>query len=286
LDLAICVRNLPTEKAAEVGRFASDCGFNEVFVPDGSTSGQTDDAGRLTGRDPWTWLASFFTATEDLRATLGVAATPMYHRLVLPVKASTLFELSGGRFSLGLGVSHPEQTARFGATFPDHPVGYMRAWIRELRDRSDSGMAYGCGWKVLIAALGAHMVELGAAEADGLILNWLTPQAAAASVGRARQVGAGGPPPRVVLYVRVFTEAAALSDARAYDALTNYHRNFVAQGLRTPEEIAAGTILPRGDLGAARARLEQYRSAGLDAVCLYPAAFEAEDRRALEALAR
>jgi alkanesulfonate monooxygenase SsuD/methylene tetrahydromethanopterin reductase-like flavin-dependent oxidoreductase (luciferase family) len=285
LDLAICVRNLPVGQAAEVGRFAADCGFKEVFVPDGSTSGQTDESGRLTGRDPWTWLASLFGATENLRATLGVAATPMYHRMILPVKASTLFELSGGRFSLGLGVSHPEQTARFGIASPDHPVDYMRSWIRELRDRSKSGMAYGRGWKVLIAALGAHMVELGAAEADGLILNWLTPEAAAASVGRARKVTAGGPAPRVVLYVRIFTDAAALSDARAYDALANYHRNFVAQGLSTPEEIAAGTILPIGDPGAARARLEQYRSAGLDAVCLYPAAFAAEDRRALEALA-
>ena len=53
-----------------------------------------------------------FMIRAAVLGTLGVAAAPMHHPLVLPVMASTLYEMSGGRFSLGLGVSHPEQTAR------------------------------------------------------------------------------------------------------------------------------------------------------------------------------
>jgi alkanesulfonate monooxygenase SsuD/methylene tetrahydromethanopterin reductase-like flavin-dependent oxidoreductase (luciferase family) len=270
---------------AELGRFAEDCGFGEVFIPDGSTGGQADGAGRLTGRDPWTSFAALFSATRTVRGTLGVAATPMYHRMVLPVMASSLFEMSGGRFTLGLGVSHPEQTARFGAAFPDHPVDYMRSWVRELKNRSAGGMAYGGGWAVLIAALAPRMVELAGREADGVILNWLTPDAAASSVRRLREVAPAGSRPTAALYLRLFARDAVLADVASYDSLINYHRNFVAQGLSTPEGIAAGTTLPRDDVGFARARLEEYREAGLDVACVYPAGFEAEDRRVLQELA-
>jgi hypothetical protein len=118
-----------------------------------------------------------------------------------------------------------------------------------------------------------------------LILNWLTPEAAGASVRRVREVAANDAPRRVVLYTRLMTDAAARADAVAYDALGNYHRNFAAQGLTTPEDIASGTTLSRDDLGAAAARLDAYRASGLDAVCLYPSGFDRDDQRALEALA-
>jgi alkanesulfonate monooxygenase SsuD/methylene tetrahydromethanopterin reductase-like flavin-dependent oxidoreductase (luciferase family) len=284
MDLAICVRNVPAHQLGDLGRFAEDHGYAEVFVPDGATGGRSDGAGRLMGRDAWTSLAAMFASTSTIRGALGVAATPMYHRLILPALASTLYELSEGRFSLGLGVSHPEQTSRFGATFPDKPVEFIRSWIRDLKSRSATGMAYGGGWDVLVAALGPRMVDLGAQEADGLILNWLTPESAAASVDRVRKASRGSPPPRVVLYLRLMTAEVARADAASYDSLVNYHRNFGAQGLNSPDAIARGTTLNRDDLGAARARLDEYRAAGLDTVCLYPATFDAGDRQALQAL--
>jgi alkanesulfonate monooxygenase SsuD/methylene tetrahydromethanopterin reductase-like flavin-dependent oxidoreductase (luciferase family) len=286
MDLAICARNLPADRLAELGRFAGDHGYAEVFVPDGATSGRTDTEGRLVGRDAVASFAAMFATTTRTRGVLGVAATPMHRPLVLPSVASTLFELSGGRFSLGLGVSHPEQTSRFGVSFPANPVDYMRTWVREMKARSASGMAYGGGWKVLIAAMGPRMIELGASEADGLILNWLTPGAAREAVRLAKEAAADGAAVRVVLYVRVMTADAARADAVAYDALVNYHRNFSAQGLETPDDVVAGTTLPVADLGAARDRLEEYEAAGLDTVCLYPSSFDANDRAALEALGR
>jgi alkanesulfonate monooxygenase SsuD/methylene tetrahydromethanopterin reductase-like flavin-dependent oxidoreductase (luciferase family) len=284
MDLAICVRNLPANQVSTLGRFAEDHGYTEVFLPDGATGGRMDSQGRLMGRDTWTSFAGMFASTTRIRGTLGVAATPMYHRLILPAMASTLFELSEGRFSLGLGVSHPEQTARFGASFPDKPVEFLGEWVRDLKARSATGMAYGGGWDVLVAALGPRMVELGARDADGLILNWLTPESAATSVVRAREASRGNPTPRVVLYVRLMTPEAARADAASYDGMINYHRNFLAQGLTSPDNIVAGTTLRRDDLGAARARLDEYRAAGLDTVCLYPATFDTDDRHALETL--
>ncbi|HEY3674246.1 MAG TPA: LLM class flavin-dependent oxidoreductase [Acidimicrobiia bacterium] len=286
MELAICVRNLPADELTEVGRFAEENGYAEVFVPDGAHGGMLDADGRLHGRDAIATLAAMFCRTTTVRGTLGVAALPMHHQLVLPVLASTLNELSDGRFSLGIGVSHPEQTANFGIEFPTQQIDYMRGWVRELKDRASRGMGYGTDWPVLIAALGPRMVELGAEEADGLILNWLTPEQAAASVERIHAAAPEGASPRIALYVRLMTNAVSYSDAVRYDAMANYHRNFLAQGLATADEIVAGTTLSRDDLGAARARLDQYRSAGIDTVCLYPMAFDETDRRALEQLTR
>jgi alkanesulfonate monooxygenase SsuD/methylene tetrahydromethanopterin reductase-like flavin-dependent oxidoreductase (luciferase family) len=130
------------------------------------------------------------------------------------------------------------------------------------------------------------MVQLGAEEADGLILNWLTPEHAADSVRRIRAVAPDENAPRSALYLRLMANEMLREDAARYDAMANYHRNFLAQGITTPEEIVDRTTLPRADLGAARARLDAYRDSGLDTVCIYPMGFDADDRRALEALTR
>jgi alkanesulfonate monooxygenase SsuD/methylene tetrahydromethanopterin reductase-like flavin-dependent oxidoreductase (luciferase family) len=286
MDLAICVRNLRADELVEVGRFAEANGYADVFVPDGARGGMTDDQGRLGGRDAIATLAAMFCSTATVRGTLGVAAVPMHHRLVLPTLASTLNELSGGRFSLGIGVSHPEQTANFGIDFPPRQIDYMRDWIRDLKARSRDGVAFGGDWPVLVAALGPRMVQLGAEEADGLILNWLAPEHAASAVERVRAAAPPAATPRIALYVRLMTTDALHRDAVRYDAMANYHRNFLAQGIATPDDIVARTTLPRDDLGAARDRLDEYRAAGLDTVCVYPLTFDAEDRLALEALTR
>jgi alkanesulfonate monooxygenase SsuD/methylene tetrahydromethanopterin reductase-like flavin-dependent oxidoreductase (luciferase family) len=245
-----------------------------------------DANGRLGGRDAIATLAAMYCRTSTVRGTLGVAAVPMHHPLVLPLLASTLNELSDGRFSLGIGVSHPEQTAAFGVEFPRRQIDYMRGWIRDLKARSAVGTTYGGGWPLLIAALGPHMVTLGAQEADGLILNWLTPEHAASSVEHIRATAPAGSPPRTALYLRLMTAEVLHGDAVRYDGMANYHRNFVAQGLATHDDIVARTTLPREDLGATRARLDEYRAAGLDTICIYPMSFDAEDRRALVDLTR
>jgi alkanesulfonate monooxygenase SsuD/methylene tetrahydromethanopterin reductase-like flavin-dependent oxidoreductase (luciferase family) len=286
MNLAVCVRNLSAAQLVDVGRFAEDYGFSEVFVPDGAHGGAADEAGRLVGRDAISTLSAMFSRTKTVRGTLGVASLPMYPHLVLPVLAATLSELSDCRFSLGLGVSHPEQTKLFGAGYPDRPVDYMRRWVRDLRARSSNGMAYGSGWPVLVAALGPRMMELGAEEADGIILNWLTPEHAADSVRRIRAAAPDGGAPRTALYVRLMSDDVLYEDAKRYDAMANYHRNFLAQGITTPEEIVAGTTLRRADLGATRARLDAYQESGLDTLCIYPMGFDADDRRVLEALTR
>lgn len=278
MQLGICVRDIAARDVADLGRLAEDHGYAEIWVPDGARGAQVDESGRLIGRDAFIDLAVMFESTTTLRGGLGVAAVPMHQPMTLALLAATLTELSEGRFSLGVGVSHPELTARHGIEFPTSPIGYMRDWLRELRARSESGLSFGGGWPVLLAALGPKMVELGATEADGLVLNWLTPEHAAHTVATVRAAATGRAAPRTVLYLRLMPAAASLVDAANYDALGNYHRHFRAQGLDGVDSIVTGTTLPIEDIGAARARIDEYRETGLDLLCIYPHALDPVDR--------
>jgi alkanesulfonate monooxygenase SsuD/methylene tetrahydromethanopterin reductase-like flavin-dependent oxidoreductase (luciferase family) len=282
MELGICVRDRPADEVARLGRLAEEEGFGHVFLPDlrGGEPGQL-----VTGRDAFVSLGALFAATSRLRAGVGVAAAIFHDPVDLARAAGTLAESSGGRFTLGLGVSHGEAAARGGGRYPTSPLSTMRWWIAEMnRCSKQGGLDFGAGFPVLLGALGPKMLTLGAQEADGVVLNWLTPEHAARTVERVR-VAASNRPTTTVLYVRLSPPAAARDDAVSYDALANYHRHFVDQGLTTPEAIVAGTCLPLDPLAAAE-RLAAYDEAGVDVVCLYPHGLdEAERRRVLTEVA-
>jgi alkanesulfonate monooxygenase SsuD/methylene tetrahydromethanopterin reductase-like flavin-dependent oxidoreductase (luciferase family) len=280
MQLGICVRDCPTDEVERLCRFAEDNGFSHVFFPE-ATQLQPDQ--RLGGRSPWVSLASGLNATRTLHAGVGVAALPFWSLPHLATTAATLHELSGGRFVLGVGVSHREAATRLGAPFPDSPLGYTRDALARLADLPTS---FGAGFPVLVGALGPKMVALGSQEADGVVLNWLTPEHASTTVAAARQAGAeAGRDPLVVLYVRLARAEDLLGDAVAYDQMRNYHQHFVGQRLERPEDIVAGTCLPWDDPGRAKERLGRYAAAGVDIVCLYPHGLEPDEReKALGAL--
>jgi alkanesulfonate monooxygenase SsuD/methylene tetrahydromethanopterin reductase-like flavin-dependent oxidoreductase (luciferase family) len=150
----------------------------------------------------------------------------------------------------------------------------------------EGGLAFGGGFPVLVGALGPKMVRLGATEADGVVLNWLTPEHAAQTLRSARADAGPGRRPLTVLYVRLSPPAVAHAEARSYDRLGNYHRHFLAQGLTSPEAVVACACLPADDPAAVRERLAAYAEADLDVVCLYPHGFDGDDRdRVLAAVA-
>ncbi|MCU1504355.1 MAG: hypothetical protein JWM12_3709, partial [Ilumatobacteraceae bacterium] len=217
------------------------------------------------------------------RCGVGVAAVVFHEPDALARLAGTLNEQSDGRFTLGIGVSHREAA---GAAYPASPLAEMRRWAAEMRRCAQDGdLAFGAGFPILIGALGPKMVALGVTEADGVVLNWLTPEHARATVERVRAEAPADRRPTTVLYVRMSPPDAARSDAANYDALANYHRHFVSQGLTDVDAIVAGACLPSDDIRAARARIAAYADAGIDVLCVYPHGFEeAERERVLAAV--
>ena len=275
MKLALCLRDNPVSETVRLAKLVESLGFDELWMPDtarGPQRGRTD--GRLTGRDAFCVLSAVFSATTALHAGIGVAAAPMHPRVTLALLAGTLQEHSGGRFSLGVGLSHPETAAEHGIPFPEKPIRHMRERVRELKEYSISGMGFGGRWPVLLAALGPQMLKLAASEADGAVLTWLSPRQAMTVVRSIADVSAT--PFRTVLYVRVMPAQAARRETDYYLQLANYRRHFALQGLHTTDEIAASTILPADDLGAARQRIAEYAEAGIETLCLYPKGLTAQ----------
>lgn len=274
MELGICVRDLPVTEVVDLALLAEDAGYRELWLPEAS------------GRDPFVTIGAAVAATRRIRLGVGVVAAIFHRPDRIALAAATLAEQSGGRFDLGLGVSHREAARQAGAPFPSSPLRFVREYLTSVRATLASAH-FGGELPILVGALGERMVALGAAEADGVVLNWLTPAALAATVDRVRAAAPAGGRPRTVLYLRLSTAAVLRSDAVAYDTMANYHQHFVAQGLggadpsgpADPDAVVAGTCLAVDDLGAAKARLAEYAESGVDVVALYPHGLDPDTRR-------
>jgi alkanesulfonate monooxygenase SsuD/methylene tetrahydromethanopterin reductase-like flavin-dependent oxidoreductase (luciferase family) len=140
------------------------------------------------GRDSFLVLAAYAQVTRTIG--LGNGVVPIYprHPVALAQEALTLAELSGGRFRLGIGVSHrPMMTEALGLDMGSPPLA-MREYVAVLRSAlsgkvEHSGARYRVSWQsglprlpepppVFAAGLSAKMLELAGEIADGVIL-WL-----------------------------------------------------------------------------------------------------------------
>jgi alkanesulfonate monooxygenase SsuD/methylene tetrahydromethanopterin reductase-like flavin-dependent oxidoreductase (luciferase family) len=108
---------------------------------------------------------------------------------------------------------------------------------------------------VVVGALGPRMRRLAAQHSDGVLLNWLTPDAATAASADLRR-DADGRPVRSILYARTTAspmDAAALDlECARYSGIPSYAANFDRLGIRaidttirSPDDVAA--FLPTVD---------------------------------------
>ena len=150
---------------------------------------------------------------------------------------------------------------------------------------------------IWVAALGPRAMHLAGAVGDGVLLNWCTPERVArARVELAEGAAAVGRDPAEVsvgVYVRACVHADAYAASLAvrtaaaqYASYPPYAEQFARMGLGeeagqaaaahaaarpadVPERFVRAVAAP-GPPAAARARLEEYRSAGADLVVVYP----------------
>lgn len=154
--------------------------------------------------------------TTTLR--LGVGVVPLDRRPVRELVAAVQ-GLPASRVLLGLGV---------GAGGPGS-LARMSEAVRVVREETEVAP--------IVGALGPRLRRLGAEEADGLLLNWLTPEAAADQRTEARNAAAaaGRPMPGVVLYARTISDPAARlaleAEASRYGSYRSYAANFERLGI-------------------------------------------------------
>jgi len=142
-------------------------------------------------RDASLVLAAYANATQ--RVMLGTGVLPIYtrHPTAMAQMAATLDELSGGRFILGIGISHKVTVEGMWGMSIEKPVEAMREYLTIVRTSLVEGS---CGFEgdhftarwsysaprrpdlpIMISALNPRMLELAGEMADGVVLYMCTP---------------------------------------------------------------------------------------------------------------
>lgn len=160
----------------ERARLADRLGFDAIYTT------------QVAGRDAFTVLAAFATATE--RARLGTGVAPIFARtpVAMAQVAATLDELSGGRMVLGLGVSHQVTVEHWFGAQISKPVTQMREYAGTVRailrgEAAPEGEFFTTRFQfmgypprpelpIYVAALSPNMLRLAGEIADGAML-WL-----------------------------------------------------------------------------------------------------------------
>jgi len=164
------------QAALERVQLAESLGYESVYVT------------HIAGRESLTVLTAYALSTTSIR--LGTGVVPIYTRTpaTMAQTAATIDELSGGRLTLGLGVSHRPVVEGWHGQTIDRPVAEMREYTAIVRailrgEAPPSGEKWKTGFHLLgldarpqlpiyIAALSPTMLRLAGEIADGVIL-WL-----------------------------------------------------------------------------------------------------------------
>jgi probable F420-dependent oxidoreductase len=266
-----------------------ELGFGTLWVPE------------TVGREPFTLLGMLTGGTSSLLLGTSIASVWGHDPQTTRMAAMTLQEASGGRFVLGLGISHPHLAEKLRGHRFDRPVTRMREFLAAYRSAVYKGpTAEGApDPPVLLAALRERMLTLAATEADGAFPYLVT----AERVDWMRSLlDAAGPDRRAALAVSmpavVSTDAsAARESARAYLApylrTPTYHASWALQGFdesdwqKPASDRLVDAMVAWGDVEALRGRVAEHVAAGADHVAVIPLATDGstENLELLEALA-
>ncbi|MGO9344535.1 MAG: LLM class F420-dependent oxidoreductase [Acidimicrobiales bacterium] len=169
-------------------------GAQREWVEELPELGYTDAwTGEANGADGFTPLALAATWAPELN--LGTAVVPVYTRGpgLLAMQAATLAELAPGRFAIGVGTSSDVIVERWNAVAFEQPYRRVRDTVRFLRSALagekvdavyDTFEVHGFKLDrrpevpppIYVAALRSGMLKLAGREADGAIINWLSPE--------------------------------------------------------------------------------------------------------------
>jgi F420-dependent oxidoreductase-like protein len=230
-------------------------------------------------------LAAAFAARGTRRIELGTAVVPTYtrHPALMAQQALSAQAAAGGRFTLGVGLSHQIVIeGMMGLSFA-RSYSHMKEYLAVLRPLVESGSVQHWGEEyrvnvqlavpgarpcpILVAALAPRMLALAGAVADGTI-TWMTGQKTIRehTAPRIREAAtkAGRPAPRIVvgLPIAVTREVAAARESAArsflvYGALPSYRAMLDREGVEGPADVALV-----GDESAVGEQLRRLAEAG------------------------
>jgi 5,10-methylenetetrahydromethanopterin reductase len=243
--------------------------------------------------DLLTVLAAAMHEVSDIKVGSGVVPIQNQHPMLMAQRALTLNQIAGGRFTLGVGVTHRAVTEGMWGISWDRSVRRLSEYLDGLLPLLAGEQVNASGEMlttrgalqisdaptpdVYVAALGPQMLRLSGRRTAGTI-TWMTgPKTLKEHIGptiRAAAAEAGRPDGAVsvaaALPIAVTDDVAAARAVAAeqfamYGHLPSYRAMLDREGYAGPEDAAL-----IGDEATVRARLDEVRAADVDEYVAIP----------------
>jgi probable F420-dependent oxidoreductase len=253
--------------AGELASFAQRLeilGYEGLWVPE------------FFGREPFSTVSFLLANTQRLRVATGIANVYARDAIVAAQARQTLAELSGGRFVLGLGVSHPPMAEAHGLPWVA-PLRKMRAYLDTLEATPVQSPPPVEPAPIWIAAHGPLLLKLAAERAQGANTYLMPP--AHTRMARER-LGPGGRL-NVVLPSCLCEDAElarriARKALRIYLPLPAYRKQWCDWGFQASDFEDGGSdrlvdsTVAWGDETKIRARMAAHLEAGASQIAISP----------------
>jgi probable F420-dependent oxidoreductase len=255
--------SMPAARAAAFAQRVEGWGYGALWVPESR------------GRNVLVLSSFILASTKTLTVATGIANIYGRDAQATASGQMALAEQSGGRFLLGLGVSHVPLVEGLRGHHYGKPIETMRSYLEAMRRATYAAPPPAETPKTVLAALGPNMLALSASHADGAHPYLVTP----AHTREARKTLGPGKllcPEQTVLAER--DPARARRIARAwlgrYLEMPNYRNNLLRLGFSATDVASGGSdglvdaLVAWGDDAAIRRRIDEHHAAGADHVCI------------------
>jgi probable F420-dependent oxidoreductase len=286
--------SLSIDEARAYARRVDGLGFGTLWVAE------------TAGREPFTLLGLLAGETHELKIGTSIVGVWGHDAQTTRMAAMTLQEATGGRFVLGLGVSHLHLAQKLRGHAYERPLARMKEYLAAYRAARYLGPTAEGALEppVLVAALREGMATLAATDADGAFPYLVTPERVAwmrGLIDRAASDAGRDQPPLLAVTMPAVLDTdphSARDTARAYLVpylrTPNYQASWRAQGFGESDWEAPGSdglvdaMVAAGDVEALDSRVGEFISAGADHVAVIPLGPDGrtEHLPVLEALAR
>jgi probable F420-dependent oxidoreductase len=253
----------PAARAQEAAAEIDELGYRALWVPE------------AVGREPLTHAAVLLGATRRLVVATGVASVFSRTAMATANAQRLLADASGGRFLLGLGVSHaPMVEGLLGQTW-DKPVARMRAYLDGIDGAFTVSPPPADDPPRVLAALGPAMLRLAAERSWGALTYFVPVEHTPFARDHL------GPGPQLLVEQAAVLSAdpevarrAARKHMEIYLTLPNYVNNLRRLGwddddlARGGSDALVDALVAWGDVDAIADRVAAHHAAGADHVCV------------------
>ncbi|MSQ46908.1 MAG: TIGR03620 family F420-dependent LLM class oxidoreductase [Deltaproteobacteria bacterium] len=270
--------------SAKFAQAVEKAGYKALWIPE------------AVGREPFAHATYLLDHTERLFIATGIANIWARDAITMAAASKTVAELSGGRFVLGIGVSHKPLVLNLRGHSYEKPYSYMKDYLPKMKSALYRAPEPKEEVPIVLAALHPKMLALCAEQTQGTHTYFVPPEHTAkvrAQIGPKPWICAA----QAVILEKDATKARTM--ARQYmktyvPRLPNYTNNLKALGYGDAEfangcsDRLVDDIVAWGSEEKIQDRIDAHLKAGATHVCILPIRADNEtlpDMRVVETFA-